>query len=168
MVKINTNSYIEQTRPHESGAKHVSGYANYIDDIGEPEGTLYGAIGYSKRANAIITKLDLKDVNRSKGVVSVVTSRDIPGRNDVGAVYDGDPIFTDKPKYFGQPLFAVAATTTELARKAVLKAKITYKTSKPVIDVKEALKKKLFVLKGKKIKRGNPIKKIKKAKNLFY
>tara|TARA_B100000579_G_scaffold146895_1_gene119189 strand:+ start:347 stop:2659 length:2313 start_codon:yes stop_codon:yes gene_type:complete len=165
MVKINKNSFIEQTRPHESGAKHVSGYANYIDDIVEPDGTLYGAIGYSKRANAIITKLDLKDVNRSEGVVSVVTSRDIPGRNDVGAVYDGDPIFTDKPKYFGQPLFAVAATTTELARKAVLKAKITYKTSKPVIDVKEALKKKLFVLKGKKIKRGNPIKKIKKAKN---
>ena len=52
-------SFIEQTIPHESGAKHVSGYANYIDDILEPEGTLYGAIGYSKKAHAIITKLDL-------------------------------------------------------------------------------------------------------------
>ena len=47
----------------------------------------------------------------------------------MGAVYDGDPIFpAKKVEYFGQPLFAVAAKSTELARKAVLKAKISYKT----------------------------------------
>ena len=159
------NFFIEQIRPHESGSKHVSGYANYIDDIVEPEGTLYGAIGYSKKAHAIIKKLDLREVWKSEGVVSVVTSADIPGRNDVGPVHDGDPIFPKKAEYFGQPLFAVAATSVELARKAVLKAKITYKTLKPVINVREALEKKLFVLKGKKIKKGNPIKKINKAKN---
>ena len=162
---MNESSFIEQTRPHESGSKHVSGYANYIDDIVEPEGTLYGAIGYSKKAHAIISKLDLKEVWKSEGVVSVVTSKDIPGRNDVGPVHDGDPIFPKKAEYFGQPLFAVAAISTELARKAVLKAKITYKTLKPVIDVKDALRKKLFVLKGRKIKRGNPLIKISKAKN---
>ena len=159
------NFFIEQKRPHESGSKHVSGYANYIDDIVEPEGTLYGAIGYSKKAHAIIKKLDLREVWKSEGIVSVVTSADIPGRNDVGPVHDGDPIFPKKVEYFGQPLFAVAATSVELARKAVLKAKITYKTLKPVINVREALEKKLFVLKGKKIKKGNPIKKINKAKN---
>jgi xanthine dehydrogenase large subunit len=156
-----------ESRPHESGTKHVSGYANYIDDIIEPEGTLYGAIGYSKKAYAIIKKLDLREVWKSEGVVSVVTSADIPGRNDVGAVHDGDPIFPKKAEYFGQPLFAVAATSTELARKAVLKAKIFYKTLKPVIDIKEALRKKLFVLKGRKIKRGDPSKKINKAKNFL-
>ena len=159
------NFFIEQKRPHESGSKHVSGYANYIDDIVEPEGTLYGAIGYSKKAHAIIKKLDLREVWKSEGIVSVVTSADIPGRNDVGPVHDGDPIFPKKVEYFGQPLFAVAATSVELARKAVLKAKITYKTLKPVIGAREAFKKKLFVLKGKKIKKGNPIKKINKAKN---
>ena len=159
------NFFIEQKRPHESGSKHVSGYANYIDDIVEPEGTLYGAIGYSKKAHAIIKKLDLREVWKSEGIVSVVTSADIPGRNDVGPVHDGDPIFPKKAEYFGQPLFAVAATSVELARKAVLKAKITYKTLKAVINAREALEKKLFVLKGKKIKKGNPIKKINKAKN---
>ena len=164
---MNSNSFVMESRPHESGTKHVSGYANYIDDIIEPEGTLYGAIGYSKKAYAIIKKLDLREVWKSEGVVSVVTSADIPGRNDVGAVHDGDPIFPKKAEYFGQPLFAVAATSTELARKAVLKAKIFYKTLKPVIDIKEALRKKLFVLKGRKIKRGDPSKKINKAKNFL-
>ena len=86
-------------------------------------------------------KINLEEVIKSEGVISVVTSKDIPGRNDVGPVYDGDPIFPKKAEYFGQPLFAVAATSTELARKAVLKAKVTYKILKPVIDAKEAYKK---------------------------
>ena len=96
MYNMNESSYIEQARPHESGSKHVSGYANYIDDIIEPQGTLHGAIGYSKKAHALILKLNLNEVWKSEGVVSVVTYRDIPGRNDVGPVYDGDPIFPKK------------------------------------------------------------------------
>jgi len=76
--------FIQEKRPHESGAKHVSGYANYTDDISEPEGTLYGAIGWAKKSHAIIKKIDLKKVVKSEGVVAVVTSKDIPGRNDVG------------------------------------------------------------------------------------
>ena len=36
---MNGNSFITEKRSHECGAKHVCGYANYIDDIFEPEGT---------------------------------------------------------------------------------------------------------------------------------
>ena len=157
-------TFIQETRPHESGVKHVSGYAHYTDDISEPEETLYGAIGWAKKSHAIIKKIDLKKVIKSEGVIAVVTSKDIPGRNDVGPVYDGDPIFpTKKVEYFGQPLFAVAAKSTELARKAVLKAKISYKTLKPIIEIKDALKKKSFVLKGQTIQKGDPVTKIRKA-----
>ena len=141
--------YINEKRPHESGVKHVSGQANYTDDILEPPGTLYGAIGWSKKGNAIIKKINLEEVIKSEGVISIVTSKDIPGRNDVGPVYDGDPIFAKKAEYYGQPLFAVAATSTELARKAVLKAKISYKTLKVINNIKEALKKKIICLKRK-------------------
>ena len=157
-------TFIQETRPHESGVKHVSGYAHYTDDISEPEETLYGAIGWAKKSHAIIKKIDLKKVIKSEGVIAVVTSKDIPGRNDVGPVYDGDPIFpTKKVEYFGQPLFAVAAKSTELARKAVLKAKISYKTLKPIIEIQDALKKKSFVLKGQTIQKGDPVTKIRKA-----
>ena len=133
--------YISEKRPHESGIKHVSGSAYYTDDIPEPPGTLYGAIGWSKKAHAIIKKINLDKVIKSEGVIAVVTADDIVGRNDVGPVYDGDPIFPKKAEYFGQPLFAVAATSVELARKAVLKAKISYKELKPIVNIKEALRK---------------------------
>jgi len=158
--------FIQEKIPHESGKKHVSGYANYTDDIVEPEGTIYGAIGWAKKSHALIKNMDLNEVIKSEGVISVITHNDIPGRNDVGAVYDGDPIFPSKKvEYYGQPLFAVAAKSTELARKAVLKAKIIYKTLKPIITIQDALKKKSFVLKGQTIKRGNPLEKIKEAAN---
>ena len=165
---MNKEIFIQEKRPHESGTKHVSGHAHYIDDISESEGTLYGAIGWAKKSCAIIKKIDLKKVIESEGVVAVVTSKDIPGRNDVGAVYDGDPIFpTTKVEYFGQPLFAVAAKSTELARKAVLKAKISYKTLKPIITIKDALKKKSFVLKGQTIQKGDPVTKIREAAHIL-
>ena len=123
---MKNNNYMQVSRPHDSAFKHVSGFAEYTDDIKEPEGTLFGAIGWSKKAYAIIKKIDLSEVKSSKGVVSIVTGLDIEGRNDVGPVFDGDPIFPEKKvEYYGQPLFAVAATSINLARKAVLKAKIT-------------------------------------------
>ena len=160
---MNKEIFINEIRPHESATKHVSGQAHYTDDIPDLPGTLYGAIGWSRKAHAIIKKINLEEVLKSEGVISVVTSKDIPGRNDVGPVYDGDPIFPKKAEYFGQPLFAVAATSTELARKAVLKAKISYKTLKVINNIKSALKKKSFVLKENKIQKGEPLKKIKEA-----
>ena len=163
---MSKNIFINEKRPHDSASKHVSGYADYTDDINEPNGTLHGAIGWSKKAHALIKKIDLSEVWKSEGVISVIGYQDIPGRNDVGPVFDGDPIFPpNKVEYYGQPLFAVAAISTELARKAVLKAKVIYKVLKPIVTIKEALKKKKFVLNGIKIQRGNPANAILKSKN---
>jgi len=159
-------SFINEKIPHDSAIKHVRGLAEYTDDINEPSETLHGAVGWSKEAHALIKKIDLSEVWKSEGIITVISTSDIPGRNDVGPVFNGDPIFPQKKvDFYGQPLFAVAATSTDLARKAVLKAKIIYKTLKPIITIKESLKKKTFVLKGKKIQRGNPTKAILKSKN---
>ena len=64
---------ISQKIPHESAIKHVSGAAYYTDDIPEPPGTLYGAIGWSKKANAIIKKINIDEVMKSEGVFYIVT-----------------------------------------------------------------------------------------------
>ena len=111
MIKEN---FVNKIIPHDSAYKHVSGFAEYTDDIKEPKDTLYGAIGLSKKAHAIIRKIDLNKVKSSEGVISVITYQDIPGRNDVGPVFDGDPIFPEKKiEFYGQPLFAVAATSID-------------------------------------------------------
>ena len=102
-MKIN-DSLFNKSIVHDSGAKHVSGLAKYTDDIDEPINTLYGAIGWSKNDMQKL-KIDLGTVKSVAGVISIVTHLDIPGRNDVGAVFDGDPIFPKNSRYYGQPLF---------------------------------------------------------------
>ena len=69
---MSIENYIDEIRPHDSAYKHVSGYAEYTDDINEPKNTIYGAIGLSKKAHAIIKKIDLTEVKKSEGVISVV------------------------------------------------------------------------------------------------
>ncbi len=159
------NNLFSNKKEHESAKKHVSGSAKYTDDILEPNNLIHGAIGYSTIAKGKIKKIDLSKVVNSKGVIKVITFRDIPGVNDVGPVFKGDPIFTENNiEYYGQPIFAVAATTCELARKAVKKAQIQYIQKKPILDIKEAIKKKSFVLHPVKISKGNAINEIKKSK----
>ena len=163
---MQSNNLFSLKKEHESAKKHVSGRAKYTDDILEPKNLLHGAIGYSTIAKGRIKKIDLSDVINSNGVEKVITYRDIPGVNDVGPVFKGDPIFTENNiEYYGQPIFAVAAKTNELARKAIKKAKIEYLERKPILNINDAIKKKSFVLKPVKISKGNAINEIKKSKH---
>ena len=60
------------TLRHESAHLHVSGAADYIDDIPLPAGTLHAALGMSRIAHGRILAMDLKAVAASPGVVPVV------------------------------------------------------------------------------------------------
>ena len=153
---------------HESAVKHVTGKAIYTDDISEPKNLLHAVIGYSNCSKGVIKKIDYQDVLSSEGVVDIITEKDIEGINDVGPIFKGDKIFTSKNiEYYGQPIFAVIAKTNNLAKKAALKVKIDLKISKPIVSIKEALKKKSFVLKPKHLNRGNIKDGFKKSDNIL-
>ncbi|MDC6447841.1 xanthine dehydrogenase molybdopterin binding subunit [Alphaproteobacteria bacterium] len=153
---------------HESAKKHVTGKAIYTDDIPEPRNLLHAAIGYSDYSKGIIKKIDLTDVFNSEGVVDVISEKDINGINDVGPIFKGDKIFTSKKiEYFGQPIFAVIATSNILAKKASLKAKIIVKKLKPILTIKDALKKKSYVLDPRFLSKGDTKNNLKKSKNIL-
>jgi xanthine dehydrogenase large subunit len=142
---------------HDSGHKHVSGEAVYIDDIPEPPGTLQLYAAQSDRAHARILKLDLSSVRAAPGVVAVLTAADIPGVNDVSPIgKHDDPIFaTDKVEFAGQVLFAVAAETLDAARAAAKLAVIEYENLPPILSVDAALAKQSFVLDTYEMRRGD-------------
>ncbi|MBT4951806.1 MAG: xanthine dehydrogenase molybdopterin binding subunit [Pelagibacteraceae bacterium] len=153
---------------HESAKKHVTGKAIYTDDIPEPQNLLHAAIGYSNYSKGIIKKIDLTDVINSEGVIDVITEADIKGVNDVGPIFKGDKIFTSKEiEYHGQPIFAVIAKSNILAKKASLKANIIVKELKPIITIKDAIKKKSYVLKPRFLNRGDTKNNLKKSENIL-
>ena len=126
---------------HDSAHKHVTGSAEYADDIVEPAGTLHAYLGLCEVAHAEIEAVDLSDVLAAPGVVGVLTADDIPGENDVSptGLHD-DPIFaTGKVEFLGQPVFAVVAESREAARRAATRAKISYRELPAAIDVVDAM-----------------------------
>ncbi len=125
---------------HDSAIKHVTGRAEYTDDITEPASTLHAYIGGAGIAHGRITSVDLSAVRAAPGVVAVLTAADIPGRNDVSPTgLMDEPIFTDDlVQYHSQPVFAVVATTRDLARRACTLAKIDYAPLPHATDIDSA------------------------------
>jgi len=131
---------VHEKERHESGHKHVTGTAEYIDDMPEPAGLLHAYLGLSQRAHAKILGIDFSAVEASPGVVGILTATDIPGVNDVSPAHQhDDPVFaTDRVEFHGQPVFAVIAGTREAARRAAAKVKIDYEDLPHAIDIAEA------------------------------
>ncbi|WP_170350886.1 xanthine dehydrogenase molybdopterin binding subunit [Ruegeria atlantica] len=121
---------------HDSAIKHVTGRADYTDDIAQPEGTLHAYLGVSDVAHAKLLGIDFTDVLATPGVVGVLTADDVPGANDISPTHLNDePVFpTDAIQFHGQPLFAVVAETRDIARRAAELAKINYETLPHALD----------------------------------
>ncbi|MBL4827801.1 MAG: xanthine dehydrogenase molybdopterin binding subunit [Spongiibacteraceae bacterium] len=153
-----------QSLKHESAEKHVTGEALYTDDLVTPANILHGYVGLSTIARGLIKKMDLSQVKAFPGVVDVLTLDDVPGHYDIGPVYPGDPVLADgEVQFWGQPLFAVAATSYKAARKAASLAVLEYEPIKPVVSIEEGLQAKYFVRPSHTQKRGDARKAIDEA-----
>ena len=130
--------HVHKPLQHDSGAKHVQGSAEYIDDMLEPAGTLHIALGGSPVARGVIRHVDLADVLSVPGVVTVITAAHIPGRNDISPAHADEPVFAhDRVDYHNQPIFAVVATTRDTARRAALRGKIEIAVETPNVSVEQ-------------------------------
>jgi len=136
-----TRSPMHVALPHDSAAKHVSGRADYIDDLLEPEGLLHVYLGLSTRAAADIASMDFSAVTAAPGIVGVLTAADIPGDNDVSSPHKhDDPVFAEgRVQFYGQPIFAVVGATREAARRAARLARIEYRDVEPLLDLDKAI-----------------------------
>jgi len=153
----NRQAAVGAALPHDSAHLHVTGRASYTDDLPEPRDLLHVAVGMSSVAHAEVGDIDLSDVLAAPGVVDVCIASDIPGDNNFGPIIADDPIFaTDLVQYVGQPVFAVAATTVDAARKATRLANIDYSALDAILDPLMAVEKKSFVLPSETLVRGDP------------
>ena len=147
---------VGHSAPHDSGHKHVAGEATYIDDMPEPRDLLHAYVRLSEHAHARIRALDIAPALAAPGIAAVLTARDVPGVNDVGPAFPGDPIFADGlVEYAGQSVFAVAAGSIALARQAAMRAVIDYEPLPAVLTIEEALARQFFVLPTQTMQRGD-------------
>jgi len=135
-AKTTISGAVHTDRRHDSAEKHVTGRADYCDDIAEPQGTLHAYLGVSTVAHGLIKTMDLSAAKATPGVVGVLTAADIPGHNDISPTGKNDePVFpTEKTEYHGQPLFAVVADSRDAARRAANLARVDYDVLPHALD----------------------------------
>lgn len=159
-----SNGRVHTSAKHESAIRQVQGAANYVDDITEPQGTLYAAVGLSDCARGRITDINLDAVRACEGVIDVITIDDVPGHKDIGPVFKGDPLLADgEIKFFGQPVFAVLASSTHLARQAALKGLIKVEFEDAILTPKQAHEQQAFVRPSHRFGQGNADTQLEKA-----
>lgn len=128
-----------KSQKHESAPRQVAGQAKFIDDIITPANTLHVGLGLANVAAGKITALDLSKVKASSDVIDVITVDDVPGHNDIGPVFSGDPLLADgEIKFHGQVVFAVLAKSQHAARVAAGKAILEVDETPALLTVDDA------------------------------
>ncbi len=124
--------------PHESGHKHVSGEALYVDDLSA--GTLCAWPVQAPHARARLARCDAEAARAMPGVRAVLTAADIPGLNDVGPVRHDEPLLaSDEIGYHGQPVALVVADTLEQARLAAAAVVVEYEPLPALLELDAAM-----------------------------
>src|SRR6056300_1034183 len=131
---------VSKPLPHDAAKLHVTGRANYIDDIPVPSNYLHLAFGTAPIARGRLTSMDLSAVKSAHGVVAVITADDLPFANDVSPAAHDEPLLCDgQIHYHGQPMFLVMADSHLNARRAARLARVEYAPETPILTIEQAL-----------------------------
>jgi xanthine dehydrogenase molybdopterin binding subunit len=140
---------------HESGIKHLTGEAVYINDMAVDQ-LLHGYIVSSPYAHANILSIDYKDALKINGIHAIISYKDIPGDNQMGPVFHDEPCLAfDKAEFVGQAIVLIASDSLEIARKAAQLVQIEFEELEAIIDLETAIQKKNQLHPPRKIETGN-------------
>lgn len=140
-VRKNRFKYIDQKIPREDGANKIFGRVKYPSDY-YFENQLWLSIKRSIHSHAKILKINREKAEKLKGVVRVMTYRDIPGLNGFGIAIQDQPVFChNKVRYVGDAIAAVAAESKEIAKRALSLIDVEYELLPSVVDPESAMKK---------------------------
>lgn len=143
-------SVVGKRLPRWAANDKVTGTAKYTADIKLP-GMLAGKMLASPHPHARILKVDKSRAEKLPGVEAVISFEDVPPKlfnpnklgltlfhpeNEIKDMY----VLTEKARYAGEPVAAVAAVDTATANKALDLIKVEYEVLPAVFEPLEAVK----------------------------
>ncbi|XXF79624.1 xanthine dehydrogenase molybdopterin binding subunit [Myxococcaceae bacterium GXIMD 01537] len=142
--------------PHDSGLKHTSGEARYVDDLPMPPGGLVGHVVASPHARARILRRDATRARALPGVHAVFLAEDIPGDNQIGAIIHDEPLLADGEVHcVGQAVAFIVAESAAVGRKAAALVEVEYEPLPAHLTVKDAVAAGSFMSEPHTIRRGD-------------
>jgi CO/xanthine dehydrogenase Mo-binding subunit len=138
-------SVVGKSVPRVDARDKVTGCAEYVSDMELP-GMLHAKVLRSAYAHARILSIDTSEAEKLPGVRAVITGADMPKdppleglRRELLAVPPYS-LATDKARYTGEEIAAVAADDELTAQEALRLIKVTYEELPVVIDPEEAMR----------------------------
>ncbi len=116
------------------------GKALYPGDFNLPD-QVYMKILFAERPHAIVKAIDTSEAELMKGVLAVLTAKDVPV-NEYGLMTSDQPVlcgpgsakpFADRVRFVGDQVALVVAETNEIADAARKKIRVTYEDL-PIVD----------------------------------
>jgi xanthine dehydrogenase large subunit len=151
-----TPSVLHRPAPHESGLRHVSGEALYVDDLPHPPGMLFGLVITSPIAHGRIVKRDASRARSLPGIHAVLFAEDVPGDNNVAPVWHDEPLFAkDEVLCVGQSVALVLAESYAQARAAAAAIQIEYQELPAILSIADAIEKNSYLCDPHVMKRGD-------------
>jgi CO/xanthine dehydrogenase Mo-binding subunit len=122
--------------PRKEGAAKLTGQARYVDDLSLP-GMIFGATVRSTIARGAI-----EEIKFGEGIAwhefTIVTAKDIPGRNVVALIMDDQPCLADgMVNHPEEPILLLAHPDRHALAAAVAAVKICYKPAPSIHTIEE-------------------------------
>lgn len=132
-----TNRAVGQDVPRVDGLEKVTGAAKYTADLKFPR-LLHVAVVRSPHPHARVRDVRTDKAARLLGVRAVASGRDFPLHTGI-YLKDQTVFATDRVRFVGDPVAAVAAETPEAAAEAALQVEVDYEPLPPIFDVEEGM-----------------------------
>lgn len=128
-----------QSVPRPDAAAKVRGEFEFSSDLSVDD-SLFGATLRSPHPHAEIASIDVSAAAAIDGVAAVITADDVPGSSTYGLITADQPVFAaTKVTYTGQPVAAVAASSREVAHRALDAIVVTYVEREPVLNPEDVV-----------------------------
>lgn len=132
-------SVIGKPLPKINSMAMCAGETVYADDLNLPR-TIYAKLLRSPHPHARVLAINPARALGLDGVYAVITGGDLPEKFGImPSTQDEEALATDKVRYAGDPVAAVAAVSETLAEKALGCIDVEYEVLKPILSIEEAL-----------------------------
>jgi xanthine dehydrogenase large subunit len=141
---------------HESALGHVTGSAQYVDDLAQRQPMLEVWPVCAPHAHARILRRDPIAARKMPGVVAVLMAEDIPGMNDTGPIRHDEPLLADREVLFhGQVVALVVGESVDACRAAARAVVVEYEPLPAVLTVEDAIAQGSYHTEPHVIRRGD-------------
>jgi xanthine dehydrogenase large subunit len=161
-------AWVGKTIPHDSAVGHVTGQAEFIDDITPRRDELFVSFIGSPVTCGELLSIEPATAEQISEAVALFTSQDIEGTNDIGPVFQDEPFLAErKLQFLRQPVAVIAAASREALASARAAVRVRARPEHAILTVEQAIERRAFIGPARRIRQGDPDKALAEATHVL-